>query len=1054
MFPEQLLQSWYAKYNVNSHHLDSYNWFVHQGLRQILQSVPITFKNAQDQVVEIVVDNLQIPHPSVHDDMRKSTITPYDCRKCSYTYATQVYVSLKEKQGDRETFYPHVQLCSIPVMLRSSVCILSDQDAVKLGECSMDPGGYFIINGVERVLVAQRRDNYNHCQVYADTGSGAGVLRTEMRSMSDDTNHSVLVQASLLEDQDDFLISIPHITPVSWVVLLKALGKSVDDVVEYAAQHLDERIIRKVVTKMWTRYDAVTTIEQALEIIGEKAVKIDKAASLHDFGVQVLFVEMFPHLGAFTTPDQIANTVLYMFVKAEKVFFRVLQPEDRDNIANKRYETSGVLMYELFKSLYRSAVSNIESAYTKLSILEVFKQISTDISKNINYCFTTGKWGIQRNSYIREGVSQVMSRLSFVAMLSHLQRVVIPTGKEGKNFKIRQIHPSSFGYICHYETPEGGKCGIVGNFSISSRISQHHPYALIRAIVLRVLSRVSKGTPVFLNGVPNGFVASGAEQVQVIKRLRASKRLPHDVSIMWDSVENEIRVFCDKGRLIRPFLTCTDYDSSSTFQDLEDSGTIVWLDSGEAQTLRVGMYPTEKADVWELHPSMMIGICSGSIPFLDHNQSPRNVYESSMMKQAVGMFAQNYNQRYDSSYHVLSYPQKSLVSTFISRQVGMHEMPAGINCVVAICTHGAWNAEDSIIINRAAVERGLFFSNSFHTCVYEISTFQGRKVCVPPEHLRKREWNYFNLDSSGIVRERSFINKNDVVLGQTKRINEVDYDCSELSEYDGYVDRVERVQCFNGSEQVKIIIRQLRIPEIGDKFANLDAQKGTCALIANTEDLPFTSDGIVPDILMNSHAMPSRMTISMLLSMVLGKISCMTGEYADATPFSDNSVNIVDRLEKELGKHGFDRYGSDVMTNGATGETLESRIFIGISYYQRLKHLCGDKVHARSFGNVTSLTRQPLAGRSKDGGLRVSELQRDCLVSHGSLMFLRERLTDMSDPFSVMVCNRCKIISNSSQHCHLCRGAVGRVVLNYASKLLFQLLMGATIKLSIEYGVE
>jgi DNA-directed RNA polymerase II subunit RPB2 len=880
-------------------------------------------------------------------------------------------------------------------------------------------------------------------------------LRVEMRSMSEDTNHSVLIQGVLLDDQEDFLISILHIRPISWIILLKALGKQIQDVFEYMNVHFEGEVMIKIIKKMWKRYDHVDTVDKALECIGEKATRIDAAASLVEFGRQILFIEMFPHLGAFTTDTAITHTILHLFTKTEKVFLGILRHEDRDNIANKRYETSGILLYDLFKSLYRSAMSAFETTYPRLSITELFKQASNDISKNINYCFTTGKWGIQRNSYIRDGVSQVLNRLSFVATLSHLQRVVIPTGKEGKNFKIRQIHPSSFGYICHYETPEGGKCGIVGNFSITVRVSQHHTFAIIRSILARHCSLVSTGIPVCLNGVWIGCAENGHDTAHLLKEMRSRRVLPHDVSIIWDFMEREIRIFCDKGRLIRPFLTQSNWEASLSFQDLEDNGGIMWLDSGEAQTLRVGMYYSETADVWELHPSMMIGVCAGSIPFLDHNQSPRNVYESSMMKQAVGMFAMNYNYRYDSSYHVLSYPQKSLVSTFISREIGMHEMPAGINCIVAICTHGAWNSEDSIIINRSAVERGLFFSNTFHTCVFDVST--SKPIQIPGDKIRKREWNYFCLDCEGIVRERSFVTKNDVIVGRVKMVGDIEVDCSELSEHEGYVDRVERVQCFNGTEQIKIIIRQLRIPEIGDKFANMDAQKGTCALIEYAENLPFTEEGIVPDIMMNSHAIPSRMTISMILGMVLGKISCLEGTCSDATPFSDNSMNVVEQLEqleRSLVTHGFDRHGSDIMINGMTGEVLQSRIFIGTSYYQKLKHMVCDKVHARNFGNVTSLTRQPLAGRSRDGGLRFGEMEKDCMISHGSMTFLRERLNDMSDPFEILVCNRCQTFSNYAKHCHTCKGTVEKVVISYASKLLFQLLTGATIQLEIEYSKD
>jgi DNA-directed RNA polymerase II subunit RPB2 len=471
------------------------------------------------------------------------------------------------------------------------------------------------------------------------------------------------------------------------------------------------------------------------------------------------------------------------------------------------------------------------------------------------------------------------------------------------------------------------------------------------------------------------------------------------------------------------------------------------------------MYPHEKqGDYCELHPSLLLGICAGAIPFMDHNQSPRNVYESSMVKQAIGMFAQNYQYRYDTVAHTLDYPQKSLVSTQNARLIGMHEMPAGINCIVAITTHGGWNAEDSIIINRSAIERGLFFSNTYHTYTFEDKTFKSescKKICVPPLPVQKSDWNYYHLNPNGIVRKGAYVKRNDVILGQIHQSSEfVDgekveqiSDCSELADEEGIIDRTEIVSTPNGNRLIKIIIRQVRIPEVGDKFANMAAQKGTCALILPQEDLPFTGEGIVPDIMMNSHALPSRMTISMLLEMVLGKSCLLDGELGDATPFSDSSINVVQKLESQLLKHGYERYGKEVMYSGYTGKPLVSEIFIGTSYYQKLKHMVTDKIHARSYGNVTSLTRQPLAGRSRDGGLRLGEMERDCLLSHGSVQFLREKLFDLSDAFNVLICNDCGVISNNKDECHICKNnELICTNIPYAAKLLFQMLNGCLIK--------
>jgi DNA-directed RNA polymerase II subunit RPB2 len=808
----------------------------------------------------------------------------------------------------------------------------------------------------------------------------------------------------------------------------------------------------------------IQTPDEALAFIGAHGTKLESHTNRIEYARQILENEMFPHLGIFAERDQKLQLVLYIAYRLWMVFYKKCAVHDKDNYAYKRFESSGVLIGELFKSLYRSAVMDMENEYEKnVNIVDIFSRMDATITKNLKYCFSTGKWGVQRNAYIRQGVSQVLNRLSFIATLSHLQRVVIPIGKEGKNFKIRQIHPSSFGYICMYETPEGQSCGIVLNLTLTTRTTEAHAFAFIRQILDRIPTMHAKQQAndylVLLNGILIGYSSVPQDTVEQMRTLRRQNVLPSDVSISWDPKEYEIRILCDKGRLIRPFLRDTQQDFSRvSFQEAVRHGWIEWLDPHEVQSLVIAMYPHETGDYHEIHPSLLLGACAGAIPFLDHNQSPRNVYEASMMKQAIGMFATNYPYRYDAVFHTLDYPQKSLVSTQTARLVGMHDMPAGINCIVAITTHGGWNAEDSIILNKAAVERGLFCSNAYHTYTFEDKTFKSetcKRVCIPPLHIQKPEWNYYHLNENGIVRKGAIVHRNDVILGQIhcnveykdgERVETVT-DCSELAEDEGIIDRVEAIPTPNGNRLIKVIIRQLRIPEIGDKFANMAAQKGTCALILPAEDMPFTREGITPDIMMNSHALPSRMTISMLLEMVVGKTCLLKGELGDATPFSESSINIAQQLEDALVQYGYERHGWEWMCNGYTGKPLRSKIFIGTSYYQKLKHMVTDKIHARSYGNVTSLTRQPLAGRSKDGGLRLGEMERDCLLSHGSVQFLRERLFDMSDAFSVLICNSCGVMSNNSQECHICKNnELIRTNTPYASKLLFQMLNGCLIQ--------
>lgn len=1066
-----IIKKWYDEYGINYHHIQSFNNFMTFGLKQIIDSTPISFTTSKGVEVQLLIDNIFITNPYIYDESRKKiAITPYDSRKMSLTYTSPIFISFVEIKNGQKTYYDRIILANMPIMVRSKYCILS-KFSKKFLECDKDPGGYFIINGIDRVLVTQQRNNYNTVYFFEEKNN---CYKAEIRSMSEDTNHSVLVQAFINSDGQQIHFALPYIKSNILVsIVLYALGMNEKNLFEriskYEMTTETENIILYSIYSMFREANnmGITTQGEALAHLGSHGTKIDINTNYVEYARQILEIELFPHLGVFSSQEDKIQLIVYMIYRLYMVHLGILQPHDKDNLSNKRFENSGILISELFKSLYRSSVMELESEYEKNSnILDIFSKIDNTITKNIKYCFSTGKWGVQRNAYIRQGVSQVMNRLSYIAMMSHLQRIVIPVGKEGKNFKIRQINPSSFGYICMYETPEGQSCGIVLNMTLSVRTSEAQSFTFVKKVVLRRITTIVKvhmnnAYIVFLNGIIIGYTTEPEKTTSDLRDLKRKGFIANDISIALDNVEKEIRIFCDKGRLIKPFLRMPfeqkNIRKDMSFSNMVKEGYIEWLDSNEVQSLVIAMYPYEKGDYCEIHPCLLLGMCAGAIPFLDHNQSPRNVYESSMMKQALGMFATNYMYRYDAAFHTLHYPQKSLVSTQSARLVGMHDMPAGINCIVAISTFGGWNAEDSIIINKSAIDRGLFCSNTYHTYTFEDKTYKNeacKKICIPPVNIQKPDWNYYHLDKNGIVRKGAVVKRTDVILGQVyqtieykdgEKIENVS-DCSELSEEDGIIDRVECIDTPNGNRLIKIIIRQLRIPEIGDKFANMAAQKGTCALILPQEDLPFTSEGIVPDIMMNAHALPSRMTISMLLEMLIGKECLMKGELGDATPFSESSVNVVKKIENVLIENGYEKYGWETMYNGHTGEPLRSKIFIGTSYYQKLKHMVTDKIHARSYGNVTSLTRQPLAGRSKDGGLRLGEMERDCLLSHGSVQFLRERLFDMSDAFSVLICNDCGVVSNNKDECHNCKNnELMQTNIPYAAKLLFQMLNGCLI---------
>jgi DNA-directed RNA polymerase II subunit RPB2 len=481
-----------------------------------------------------------------------------------------------------------------------------------------------------------------------------------------------------------------------------------------------------------------------------------------------------------------------------------------------------------------------------------------------------------------------------------------------------------------------------------------------------------------------------------------------------------------------------------------------------------------------------------NIPFPDHNQAPRNAYQSAMGKQAMGLYSLNFRERMDTMSNILWYSNTPLASPYMSKFFRSQEMPSGYNIVVAIMTYGGYNQEDSVMINRASLDRGLFRSEFYRTYKDEEKKNQAsgeeERFCRPDPHSTRqmKRANYGKLGPDGIVPENVFVDQDDVLIGKVAPIrlrgadgaamagikhsslqamssvaaaDAVDAaggkrfrDSSKLmrANESGYVDRIYRGRNGEGYSFIKIRIREERVPEIGDKFASRHGQKGTCGLILEPEDMPQTASGIVPDIIINPHCIPSRMTIAHLMETLLGRAGCELGFLGDATPF--NAAMTVEKLGHILQKSGVEPYSNEVLYCGYTGKQMLTNIFMGPIFYQRLKHMVSDKIHSRSTGPLVNLTRQPAEGRARDGGLRFGEMERDCMIAHGTASFLKERMLEASDNFEVHVCKGCGLIGIANRmrdfwHCTGCgnKTEFSQVRLPYAYKLFLQELESMSI---------
>lgn len=1045
----KLIESFFAEGGAVAAQHESFNAFLLRGIHKILDDSPVISHNFPDgSVYKVQFLDMCIDYPSVLvDGTAVRRISPHEARIRNMNYDAPVYVDISEDRIDKHgnvvshKLHAHVSAFRIPIMLGSVRCNLygkTEEERVSEGECPMDFGGYFIINGKERVLVGQERIWYNHVQVFPDS-SGKYVHVAEIRSMSEETSHSILVQAGITASKE-ILFVLPKVPkPIPAHLLLLAYG-------------IEPTALADMFPTMAPRSDP-SFCENVLEKIAQIAgTSFDQ------------FPELFPHMGTSPASHKL-GLLVHMVSRLLAVNSGMKCEDDRDHVSMRRLELGGVLLSELLKMHFKKFIETARKVVATRQDITCILQKLNDIGKGIKNCFATGNWGVQKNSYIRTGVSQILSRLSYASAISHIRRVVLPVDKDGKNAKVRQIHPSQFGMVCIFETPEGMQVGTVKNMAIFSRVSQHIPHQLVMdTLVSSIELDDSRGTVVTVNGVVLGYTSDPEMFVEKARQLREDGAIDGDVSIAYKRHAGEVVICCDECRLMRPFLVVrgASVPAGTCWSAMVSARDIVYLDSTEIEDSHIAMQysdVTEKTKYCEIAPISMLGTCAASIPFSDHNQSARNCFQASMMKQAIGMPVLNYNARAETMLHVMDYVQKPLVSTVVSRAAGLDAMPSGINAIVAIACYTGFNQEDSVIINQSAIDRGLFVSTSYKTVTYEerrLDSSSYEVLGVPKKLAVHGKW-YMKLDSAGIVKKGSVVSKGDILIAKTSVMTTKegvsslrDSSISTAADHEGVVHSVAETTTSEGYKLVKIVIRQQKIPEIGDKFASRSAQKGTLGMTFRAEDMPFTADGIVPDIIINPNAIPSRMTIAQLLECVLGKTCTLEGRLGDATPFSENSVDISGRICDRLAACGFERTGNETMYSGMTGERMRAKIFIGPTYYQRLKHLVSDKMHARAEGDVQILTNQPLEGRSRGGGLRLGEMERDALIAHGASNFLRERLYTMSDPYEVPVCNTCGTTASGNGRCRGCSSDnVCRVQIPYATRLLFTELEAMSVKVAI-----
>jgi len=1087
-----IIQDILTREGVAKQHLNSFDEFLKKGLQEIINEIGhIDIENAE-YPYKIELGRIRILQPRMMElDGSITPITPAEGRLRNVSYAAPLQLEANVVEDGKTLENRFIHIGDIPIMVKSDACILrnfSEQKLIDHAEDPSDPGGYFIINGSERVIVGLEDLSYNKIIVDAEKVGGKKVLKAKVYS----SIVGYRAKMELVLKEDGIIVTRIPGSPVDIpvVTLMRALGLESEKDIAGAVSLVDE--IQNELEGSFEKTDVVTA-KDAIVYISKRIApgmleefQIKRAETLLDWG-------LLPHLGK--QPENRKEKTQFLGEAACKLLELKLgwiQPDDKDHYGNKVVKFAGQLLADLFRTAFRNLVRDmkyqLERSGQKRGINAVSAAIRPGIiTDKLNNAIATGNWGRGR-----VGITQLLDRTNYLSTISHLRRVQSPLSRTQPNFEARDLHSTHFGRICPSETPEGSNCGLVKNLALSAIISISVPsedlieklYELGTSHFLDVKDSVKKdGTRVFVDGKLIGYNTDGEKLAESLREQRRSSKIHPHIGISIHQPEQEgatkrLYVNCNAGRVLRPLIIIKDdkltltaelLDKISTkliaWHDLLRMGVIELIDANEEENCLITFNDkgTKKHTHLEIFPSTILGAGASIIPYPEHNQSPRNTYESAMAKQSLGFSTLMMNTSTYVRQHSMLYPQTAIVTTRAMGLLGLEKRPAGQNCVVAVLPFDGYNIEDAIVLSKSAVERGLGRTLFYRIYEAESKQYPGGmrdnfEIPNADDNLRgyKGEKSYRLLEDDGIVATESRVSGGDILIGKTSppRFMEEYRDQEARGPYrrdtsigvrpseSGVVDTTVLTQSTEGGKMFKVRIRDMRLPEIGDKFASRHGQKGVVGLLAKAEDLPYTADGISPDVLINPHAFPSRMTVGMMMESITGKAAAIRGKKVDASAFVGEKMEDVKGVMEDA---GFKYSGKEIMYDGRTGKRFPVEVFLGVVYYQKLHHMVADKIHARARGQVQMLTKQPTEGRARGGGLRFGEMERDCLIAYGASMILKDRLLDESDKSDIFVCERCGVVAyhdvkQRRYYCRICgdKGKVSSVSVAYAFKLLLQ----------------
>ncbi|KAG5022454.1 hypothetical protein JHK85_018796 [Glycine max] len=1101
----QLLPEFLKVRGLVKQHLDSFNYFVRTDIKKIVRANDLIVASRYPHIYLRFL-NVGIGKPSIMIDEVTEDLTPQTCRLSDLTYAAPICADVEYTLGSHDK--PDIKR-----KVFEHYC-----------ECPLDPGGYFVIKGTEKVRSSGILPFL--LTEFSSIGSGRTSSCHITASVTSSTEKIKTKTVVVMEKEKLWLQLNKFPKKVPLMVVMKAMGMESDqEVTQMVGRDPRYSFLLLPSIEECTKCK-VYTREQALEYL-------DKLEGAAFSALRDVFLANVP-----VDQDNFRPKCIYVAVMMRRIMDAILNKDamdDKDYVGNKRLELSGQLISLLFEDLFKSMTTEVKNLTDKMlekpdkaknfDICTLLTRTRSIITLGLERTLSTGNFEIKRFRMERKGMTQVLQRLSFIGALGHMTRVSPQFEKSRKVSGPRALQPSQWGMLCPCDTPEGESCGLVKNLALMTHVTTDEEEKPLISLCeslgvedMKDLSAEELHTPdsflVIFNGLILGKHRRPLRFATAIRKLRRAGKIGEFVSVYVNEKQHCVYLASDGGRVCRPLVIADKgisrikqhhmkelMDGVRTFDDFLRDGLLEYLDVNEENNALIALYEgdaTSETTHIEIEPFTILGVIAGLIPYPHHNQSPRNTYQvppsmynylrydtsmnkCAMGKQAMGNIAFNQLRRMDSLLYLLVYPQRPLLTTKTIELVGYDKLGAGQNATVAVMSYSGYDIEDAIVMNKASLDRGFgrcIVMKKYNAIIQKHSNDTSDRI-LRPNRTADTAGRMQILDDDGIAAPGEILRPYDIYInkqspidtrtpktGSAANLPDSAYR-SNAQSFKGnggeVVDRVVLCSDKDNNMCIKFLIRHTRRPELGDKFSSRHGQKGVCGTIVPQEDFPFSEKGICPDLIMNPHGFPSRMTVGKMIELLGGKAGVSCGRFHYGSAFGERSghADKVETISETLVSKGFNYSGKDFIYSGITGCPLQAYIFMGPIYYQKLKHMVLDKMHARGSGPRVMLTRQPTEGRARNGGLRVGEMERDCLIAYGANYHLVEVETMFfgvgsgrkeSGDVKEEVCTACGLLGYYNHKlktgiCSSCKNGdnISTMKLPYACKLMIQELQSMNI---------